>query len=294
MTTQQTHRESSGLAALLQQVLARLRPGLREMLLLGALYVAYSAARVLASGDRHPALDRADGILAVERVLHLDVEHPLNAFLFDHRGWAVAASFYYASAHYVVTPLVLLWLWRRHRAGYAAARRALVVATLAALVIFVVDPTAPPRLVGYHDILATTADVGWWSTSASAPKGFGGITNQLAAMPSMHVGWAVWCALALRRHASSRVGRSAGWVYAAATTIVVLATANHWTLDAVAGAAIVAATWVLLVPSDGSGPLEGRLSARSRRSPNPPPGASAPLRRTVGPAIHRCRGADGG
>jgi membrane-associated phospholipid phosphatase len=138
-------------------------------------------------------------------------------------------------------------LWFTHRDGYRAARRALVGATLVALTCYLLVPTAPPRLVGgYHDLLAATADIGWWSTSASAPRGLGGLTNQLAAMPSMHAGWAVWSALALHAYARSRSVRTLGWLHAVATAVVVVGTGNHWSLDVVAGAALVALFWALV------------------------------------------------
>ena len=100
---------------------------------------------------------------------------------------------------------------------------------------------APPRMLpGYVDVLATTSVNGWWGSDASAPKGLGGLTNELAAMPSMHVGWALWCAWVVFLCTRSRLLRTLVAVYATGTTVVVVITANHYLLDAVAGAAIVA------------------------------------------------------
>lgn len=208
------------------------------------LYVGYSLVRVLASDNAADALSHASVILTLERLLHLDVEHSLNDLVDAHRWLAVSASFYYACAHYLLTPAVLAWLWLRRPATYAAARASLVTATAAALAGYVVLPTSPPRLFGdYHDVLAETADVGWWSTSASAPRGLGGLTNQLAAMPSMHVGWAVWCALALSMCATGLLIRTAAWAHVALTVLVVIGTGNHWAIDAAVGAALVAMAW---------------------------------------------------
>ena len=99
---------------------------------------------------------------------------------------------------------------------------------------------APPRMLpGFVDTLASTASLGWWGSDASAPRGLGDLTNQLAAMPSLHVGWAVWVP-------GSSTGGSRRWVrllgvaYPVGTTLVVVSTANHYLLDAVAGAAVVA------------------------------------------------------
>lgn len=227
----------------------RLRPGVRELVLLGLLYLAYSGIRVLASDDMATALRHASDILRLEQLLHLDDEDWLNGVFYAHRAVEVGASFYYAAAHYLVTPMVMLWLWRRRRDHYLPARRALVAASLVALALFLLLPTAPPRLFGgYHDLLALTADVGWWSTSASAPQGLGDLTNQLAAMPSMHVGWALWCALAVSTWARPAWLRRGAWVHPALTLLVVVGTGNHWILDAVVGAALVLAAWAVLVP----------------------------------------------
>src|SRR5207342_655398 len=88
----------------------------------------------------------------------------------------------------------------RGRDIYVPARRALLVGTIVALVAYLLLPTAPPRLFGgYADVLALTSGDGWWGGDASAPKGLGGLTNQLAAFPSLHAGWALWVAMVVRR-----------------------------------------------------------------------------------------------
>ncbi len=223
---------------------ARVWSGVGEIALIAVLYVGYTVTRVFASDDRALAGRHAADVLRVERWTGLDVEHAVNGAFAPHTVLAAAASFYYAVAHYLVTAVVLVWLWLRRPVAYLPARRALVAASLVALAIFLVLPTAPPRLYGgYQDVLALTSDVGWWGASASAPKGMGGLTNEFAAMPSMHVGWAVWCALAIRAATNSPVVRAVVWVYPVATTLVVIGTGNHWTLDAVVAVVIVAAAW---------------------------------------------------
>lgn len=241
------------------------RSGARELLLLAALYAAYGLGRVLASGDVAAAVAHADRLLDLEGLLHLDVEHALNDVFAAHRWLAVPASFYYAAAHYVVTPAVLLWLWFARRDRYPSARRSLVAATVVALALYIALPTAPPRLVGgYHDLLAATADVGWWSTSASAPQGLGDLTNELAAMPSMHVGWALWCALVLHTLARRRGLRALGWAHLAVTSVVVIGTGNHWLLDLVVGAGLVAIAWRVLTSEAAAGRQRADPGASTR------------------------------
>jgi uncharacterized membrane protein len=102
---------------------------------------------------------------------------------------------------------------------------------------------------GYVDTLARYAEFGWWAGHASAPTGLGGLTNELAAMPSLHVGWAVWVAWAVWTNSRSR-GRRLLLLYPLGTALVVVCTGNHWVLDAVMG---------LLVTVVGIG-VAGRLA----------------------------------
>lgn len=229
----------------------RPRPGARawrELALLALLYLGYSAARLLGDADLAGATAHAEALLRVEAAMHLDVETWANRTLHGVPALAVAASYWYAALHYLVTPAVLIWAYRSAPGRYRYVRNALVVGSAVGLVGFTVLPMAPPRMLpGYTDTLAATADSGWWGSEASAPEGLGALTNQLAAMPSLHVGWAIWCAwvvLLLTRHRAARVLAVA---YAVGTTLVVVATANHYVLDAVAGAAVIAlGIWVAI------------------------------------------------
>lgn len=138
---------------------------------------------------------------------------------------------------------MLVWLWRRHSARYRAARTWLGCSTVIGLVGFTLLPTAPPRLLdashGFVDTMAHYSSFGWWGGEASAPRGLGGLTNQFAAMPSLHVGWALWCGVLLWRHGRSPLLRAAGLLYPPAITFVVMGTANHYLLDVVAGTAVM-------------------------------------------------------
>ncbi len=216
---------------------------LREVLLLAGLYLGYTASRLLAADDVTAARDVAGHLLQVERTLGMAVEAGLNHWTAAHLAVGVGAAYWYSVTHYAVTGTVLLGTWLRRPQTYRSARTVLVVATLVALACYLVVPVAPPRLVpGYVDVLAQTAPWGWWGESASAPRGLGSLTNQLAAMPSMHVGWAVWVALTTSRAMLStpwRSWRGAVWAYPLVTSGVAVMTGNHWLLDALAGAAVV-------------------------------------------------------
>ena len=209
-------------------------------MLLLALYGLYELARALVHGDVALAQQRGWAILHWEQHWHLAVEHPLNVVLAHDVPLAVLAGYCYAALHYVVSPLVLIWMYRRHRPDYGIARTALVLATVIGLVVFVTVPTAPPRLLpgaAFQDTLAHVHQWGWWGGEGSVPRGLGGLSDQVAAMPSLHVGWALWCGVLLARYASRRWVRWLGVAYPVVISLDVMATANHYLLDVVAGGA---------------------------------------------------------
>lgn len=211
----------------------------RELLLLAGLYLGYTLSRLLASDQVAAARDHARAIAGLESGIDLDPEQWLNTLLMHSTGVEVAASYWYSLMHYVVTPLALFALYRLRPDLYRPLRTALVLATVVALAVYLTWPTAPPRMMGdFHDTLLATAHYGWWSGNASAPKGLGATTNQLAAMPSMHVGWAVWSSIAMLTYVRPWWGRALAILYPFVTLVVVVGTANHWILDTFAGAAI--------------------------------------------------------
>lgn len=215
-----------------------------EVALIAVLYVGYTSSRMLASDDHSQALDRAKDLLGLEKAWRLDVEQALNGWVVRHDLVAILSSYWYAAAHYVVTAVVLLWLFARRQELYSRARTALVVASIGGLACYLSVPMAPPRFVeGYTDVLALHASAGWWGADASAPRGMGDLTNELAAFPSLHAGWALWVALVLAAAGVGRLWRTFGWVHALLTPFVVVGTGNHWVLDVVAGWAVVAVAW---------------------------------------------------
>jgi hypothetical protein len=203
------------------------------------------------------ARGRAHALQALESRLGLGWEHPLNDLMTGDAPLGVFASYWYAALHYLVTGGVLVWLFHRGWAPYRRARRALVLATLMALVSYLLVPTAPPRyLTGYVDALEEYAAQGWWSTDASAPRGLGGLTNELAAFPSLHAGWALWVALVVQSHATRRWVQVLAWDYALGTAVVVVGTGNHWVVDVLAGWLVVLVGWLLAAQAP-----ESRFSA---------------------------------
>jgi hypothetical protein len=216
------------------------RRGLRELLLIAVIYSLYDGSRFIVEGRQSTALEHALHVLRIETLLDIDWERSLNLFVSAHEILAIPMDYMYATLHYLVTPIVLIWMWRSHRDVYPRARSTLAVATVLGLVGFSLLPVAPPRMLpGFVDTMAQYSGFGWWGVDASAPRGVGSFTNQFAAMPSLHVGWALWCGWQMVRHGRRSITRIAGVAYPAVITIVVIATGNHYLLDAVAGAAVV-------------------------------------------------------
>jgi membrane-associated phospholipid phosphatase len=233
----------------------RMLLALREVVLLGGLLLAYSAIRLAAVDDRGIADRHATAVLGLEQVLHLDVESAVNSALAQLPPLEVFASYWYAALHYTVTPLALVLVYRLRPRQYRRMRAALLLPTAVALIGYVAFPTAPPRLLGgYIDTLLATADFGWWSGEGSAVRGAASAVNQFAAMPSMHVGWALWCSLVFWQLARGRLQRVLAASYAPGTALVVIGTGNHWVLDVVAGAVLVAVAWWVAVGRDRPSP----------------------------------------
>lgn len=224
-----------------------------ELPLVVVVYAAYTAGRLLARGDESAAVGNGLALLRLESALGLDPEHPLNRLFTANGALGIPADFAYASLHYLVTPALLVWLFRRRPARYRAARTWLLVSTLLGLVGFTLLPTCPPRLLGaehgFTDTMALYSSYGWWGGEASAPRGLGGMTNQFAAMPSLHVGWALWCGVVLWRYGRGPLAKALGVAYPLVTTLVVMGTANHYFLDAVAGVAVMGAGLLLSRPA---------------------------------------------
>jgi PAP2 superfamily protein len=210
------------------------------VVLLGVLYVAYEGVRLAVRGGPPLAVAHGERILALERDWHIAVDPWLNAQLTARPAFAIPACFAYASLHDVVTLSVLGWLWLRRPAAYPAARSALVIMTLLGLAGFWLVPVAPPRMLpGFTDTMLVYGDYGWWGSAADPSTGLAHLTNQFAAMPSLHVGWAAWCGWHIFRLARRRLPRVLGAAYPVLIAGVVIGTANHFLLDVVAGLAVL-------------------------------------------------------
>jgi uncharacterized membrane protein YkvA (DUF1232 family) len=185
------------------------------------------------------ALQHANSILHVEKVWHLNPELTLNTWAAAHRALALPMADFYDTAHFVVTLSLVAILWWRYPEQYRPLRNALVLINVIGFVVFWIYPLAPPRMLpaaGFIDVVAVTHALGSWRSSAMASQ-----ANELAAMPSLHMAWAAWSALALWRILPNRPWRLLVVIYPAMVAVVVMATANHFLLDVIAGLITVVA-----------------------------------------------------
>jgi diacylglycerol O-acyltransferase / wax synthase len=215
-----------------------------ELLIVAWLAWLYDIVTNLAPLRTHVAIGHAWGIWHAEQALHLDPELTLNHWLAAHHALAVVASYYYDNAHFIVTFGLLGYLWWRRPDIYRPLRNSLALVNVIGFAVFWLYPLAPPRMltsVGFTDVVANSGTFGSWHTGALASS-----ADQLAAMPSLHIAWACWCALAVWRMTSRPALRVLGVLYPCLTAVVVCATGNHFLFDVLGGAAAMAlSVWLV-------------------------------------------------
>jgi hypothetical protein len=209
-----------------------------DLLVIAWLGWLYDLVTGLAPLREAVALGHARGILSFEQAWHLAPELTLNRWLAGHRTLGLVLSDYYDNAHFVVTFGLLAWLWWKRADIYRPLRNSLVAINVIGLIVFWRYPLAPPRMLfadGFTDVVASTHAFGSWHAGSLASD-----ADQLAAMPSLHIAWAAWCTLVLWRLSPRAWVRAPAVLYPCVTTVAVLATANHYLLDVLAGLATAA------------------------------------------------------
>lgn len=228
----------------LQQLRSPGRPRIWfEILLIAVSYWTYSLVRNAVPEQKEQALRNADWIWHAERSLGMAVEQTVNHAVNSATWLIVSMNYYYATLHFIVTIGVLVWLYRSHPGRYAAARLVLFATTGVALVGYYLYPLAPPRLMNGNHFIDTVLVHHTWGSMASG--NLKNMSNQYAAMPSMHIGWSLWSGVIIFALVSAPWGKILGLLYPALTLVVIVATANHFWLDAVGGMICLAFGFVL-------------------------------------------------
>jgi hypothetical protein len=231
------------------------------------LYAAYEASRGGVAGSAALAERHAGEVVSIERSLHVFVEGEVQRAADHVGGLASTLGVAYLTLHLALTGLVLIWLHRRRPAVYPFVRTTLLLASGFALVGYLAFPTAPPRLSGLGIVDTVSGHL-----SVNLNKGLvGGLYNPYAAVPSMHAGYALVVGAALLTQGKHVVTRVAGVAYPALVVLVIVATGNHFFLDAGAGALVdlvaVGLTLLLLQPRAAAPaiPLPLRTASADRR-----------------------------
>jgi hypothetical protein len=202
-----------------------------------ALFALWQVANRLTRGHTTGGLRRGRALWHAERVLHLPSERSVQGLILGHPTIVRAANYYYDTAHLTLMVVFLVWLWLRHRDRYPFFRNMIVAFTGMSLLVQMVS-VAPPRLIGGTGLVDTAALYG---QSVYAVIG-SGIADQYAAMPSIHVGWAILISFAVVSCSPSR-WRWLAVLHGAVTVFVVVATANHYWLDGIAAVALLVLAW---------------------------------------------------
>lgn len=223
---------------------ARVPRLLPELVLLVAVNVIYKYGRKVANGQTEAAFHHANTIWSTERRLHLPSERSLQRLMLHSETVIHLANYLYATVHFPAMVIFLGYMFLRHRAHYLWIRRAIVIQTMLALVGHLFFPLAPPRMLPRAHMV-DTAQVYGPSVYGNQPDGHS-MANQFAAMPSLHVGWAL--AIAVGLIASSRTRWRWLWLlHPLITLLVVVGTANHYWMDGIVGSALLGVA-LLIIP----------------------------------------------
>ncbi|NYE40513.1 hypothetical protein HEB29_001524 [Streptomyces fulvorobeus] len=242
------------------------RPNLLlELLLIRVVYSAYAKVRLLATAGRPTAEEHGRQIHSIEQWLHIDIEHWANHAVVEINWLREFFDYYYSTFHFIVPLAILGVLYVRRPADYQWARSSIGFATVLALVGFWLYPLAPPRLMpglGFIDTVHGVQDF--------AKPDYGtltSMTNQYAAMPSLHFGWSLWCGVVIVMLAPKMWMKALGLLHPLFTVCAIVATGNHWVLDAAGGAVVVGLGFGLTYVLSGPRALEPKPTPTPEPAP---------------------------
>ena len=195
----------------------------------------YEAARYAIKPNWSVAFENAKRITELEQALRVAWEPALQRAFLPLPNLIEALNVFYFVCHFILTGIFFLWLYHRAPSGFRAYRDGFFAATMISIFIHWGFPTAPPRLadVGLVDTLRSFSGIDIGSPTREA------LTNPVAAVPSLHAGWAVGVGVGLVRYSRMLIVRAAGVVYPMLVVLTIIVTGNHFVLDAVAGIAVL-------------------------------------------------------
>lgn len=193
----------------------------------------YFRVRHLTEGARGLALEHAHDLVGLEQRLGIYLEPDLQSLVTDSATLSRLANGIYIYGHWPVIALVMVWTALRHRAVFLRLRDGMLISGFVGMFIFATYPLAPPRLasLGLTDTVTERSDA---YRVLQPPQ----LTNQYAAMPSLHAGWDLLVGLAIVSATSLLAVKVIGYLLPVLMTLSVVVTANHFVLDVVAGLAL--------------------------------------------------------
>jgi membrane-associated phospholipid phosphatase len=226
-----------------RRLLYRLDPLLQIALVIG-LAEAYRLLRRLIPTDWPQAISNAHHVLRLEQVSHFAWEKAMQDWFLRFPDLVKGMNWFYLSSHFVVTGAFFVWLYWRNREGFAIFRDGFLLATAIALVIHWKYPTAPPRLaeMGIRDTIDLYSGVNIGKPHHER------FSNPVAAVPSLHAGWALALGAGLVLYARNYLLRAVGLLYPTAVMLTIVVTGNHFIFDAVAGALVMAVGFAATAP----------------------------------------------
>jgi len=212
-------------------------PGAFEVMLFAIALLVYQASRALVIGQPSTAFENAAEIISLEKSSGLFVETSIQGWVLNHIQLTEALNYFYMYAHWTITPLFFIWLYKRRARVYPYVRNAFLAANGIALIVFMLFPVAPPRLAGVSDGFVDTLH----SVSDIDLHGgvFSGWFNPHAAVPSMHFGYALMIGLVGMVLLRAWPLRLVALAYPVLVFLTITGTANHYVLDSVAGGVVV-------------------------------------------------------
>jgi hypothetical protein len=210
-----------------------------EVGMLAALYGVYEVVRGAGNASLSVASDHTSDIVALERGLHLFGERAVQAWSHGVPFLPMLLGLAYMTLHFGATTFALRWVYRERREAFPLVRTTLIASTALALVVYIVYPAAPPRLagLGFSDTVTAHTKLNLSSNL------LGSLYNPLAAVPSLHFGYALIVGATLFALARRRWVRLLGAAYPAFMLFDIVATGNHFFFDAAAGGVVVVAGW---------------------------------------------------
>ena len=202
------------------------------------LYQVFGRFRGALPAPEVAPFDHAYQLIRIQEALSIFVEATVQQWFLPSHLAIQLFDIYYGTVHFVVPPLVLILLWRRDRLRYTRMRNAAGFMLVLAFAGFALWPLAPPRLLPpSYEFVDTAATIG-----GMGPLDRGNLKddNEVAAMPSLHIGWSTWCALAVLPVLRRRRTKVLIVAYPFVTMLAVVVTANHYLLDGVGGLAVLA------------------------------------------------------